>query len=59
MEQGSAEWLDLRSRHAITWSRAADALGIGYNSRTAYMKQKLGLTPAEEPNWRMKVSCLL
>jgi hypothetical protein len=54
MEQGSSEWLDTRSRHAITWSRGADALGIGYNSRSAYMREKLGITPPPEANWRMK-----
>ena len=53
MLQGSEEWLNMRSKHAITWSRAADALGIGYNSRSAYMKQKLGITPKTEANWRM------
>lgn len=54
MAQGSEEWLDTRARHAITWSRGADALGIGHNSRSAYMREKLGITPPPECNWRMK-----
>lgn len=53
MKQGDAEWLDTRSKCAITWSEAANALGIGYDSRQAYMKRKLGITPPKEPNWRM------
>ncbi len=53
MQQGSAEWLDLRSKCAITASEAASALGIGYDSRIAYMKRKLGTTPPKEPNWKM------
>lgn len=53
MKQGSEEWLELRSQHAITWSNAANALGIGYTSRIKYMKQKLGIDPPTESNWRM------
>ncbi len=53
MQQGSPEWLDLRSKHAITWSEAANALGIGYDSRQLYMKRKLGMVPEKECNWKM------
>lgn len=53
MEQGDAAWHEMRDSCAITYSRAADALGVGYNSRRAYMKEKLGLTPKPEANWRM------
>lgn len=54
MIQGSEEWLDLRSKHAITWSEAANAIGVGYDSAKQYMKRKLGLIPAKESNWRMQ-----
>lgn len=53
MQQGSDAWLDLRSKHAITWSEAANAVGIGYDSPKQYMKRKLGMTPSKESNWRM------
>lgn len=53
MQQGDALWHDTRDKCAITYSRAADALGVGYNSRKQYMKEKLGLTPKPEANWRM------
>lgn len=53
MQQGSTEWHDARDKCAITWSCAANALGIGYTSRIKYMKQKLGLEPKDECNWRM------
>ena len=53
MQQGDPAWHDLRSRHAITWSNAADALGIGYNSRQKFMRIKLGMQEADPPNWKM------
>ena len=43
----------MRSRHAVTWSQAGNALGVGYDSRIAYMKEKLGLVEKKEANWRM------
>lgn len=51
--QGSDAWLDLRSKHAITWSEAASAIGCGYDSPKQYMKRKLGMIPSKESNWRM------
>lgn len=51
MLQGSQEWLDLRKECAITWSQAANALGIGYDSKQKYMRRQLGLEPAFEGNW--------
>lgn len=53
MQQGDAAWLEERARHAITWSQAAAALGIGYISRRAYMREKLGLSSPPVANWRM------
>jgi hypothetical protein len=54
MQQGDQQWQDLRAQHAITWSEAANAAGVGYDSRKAYMKRKLGLSPPVEQNWRMR-----
>lgn len=53
MEQGSAAWHDKRDACAITWSEAANALGVGYDSRQQYMKRKLGIVEKKEANWRM------
>lgn len=53
MKQGDEEWLKARDRCAITWSQAAEAIGLGYGSRAMYMKRKLGLVPKKEQNWRM------
>lgn len=54
MKQGDAAWLDLRSKHAITWSDSGNALGIGYTSRQKMMRIKLGIDPPVECNWRME-----
>lgn len=54
MRQGSAEWLAARAECAVTHSRLADAVGVGYNSRIAYMREKLGLVPPVEATWRMR-----
>jgi hypothetical protein len=51
MLQGSQEWLDLRKQCAVTWSQAANALGIGYDSKQKYMRRQLGLEPPFEGNW--------
>lgn len=51
--QGSAGWHDKRDKCAVTWSEAANALGVGYDSGILYMKRKLGLIEKKEPNWRM------
>lgn len=53
MEQGSQAWHDARDSCAITWSEAANAVGLGYDSPMAYMKRKLGQTPKKEANWKM------
>ena len=53
IQQGSEAWLQVRRKHAITWSRAGDAIGVGYNSRAKYMREKLGIDPEPEANWRM------
>ena len=53
MLQGSPEWLETRAKCAITWSEAANALGIGYDTRQLYMKRKLKLVPKKESNWNM------
>ncbi len=54
MQQGDQAWLDLRARHAVTWSQAGNAIGVGYDSRIKYMKRKLGIEPEPESNWRMQ-----
>lgn len=54
MQQGDAAWHDLRDSCAVTWSEAGNALGIGHDSRQAYMKRKLGMKPKKEANWRME-----
>lgn len=54
MRQGDAEWLAARAACAVTCSEIGTALGIGYRSRSQYMKEKLGLVPAPEVNWRMQ-----
>lgn len=53
MQQGDQAWLDLRDQHAVTWSQAGNAIGVGYDSRRRYMKRKLGMIPKTEANWRM------
>lgn len=52
--QGTTEWLDLRNQCAITWSEAANVLGLGYTSRYRYMEQKLGYEPPNELNEFMR-----
>ncbi len=43
LEQGSEDWLEVRKKMAATASKFATALGFGFQSRSAYMKEKLGL----------------
>jgi len=54
MQQGSAEWLDHRAKHAATASQYGAAIGVGYISRRKYMRQKLGIDESDPPNWRMQ-----
>ena len=58
MLQGSADWLRKRDQCAITWSQAANALGVGYESRQLYMKRKLKMVPKQESNWRLQEGIL-
>jgi hypothetical protein len=51
--QGDRNWHAIRDECAVTYSRAADAIGVGYKSRIMYMQEKLGLRKKEEDNWRM------
>lgn len=53
MQQGDAEWLKVRDKCAVTGSRVGDAVGVGYNSRQKYWRQKKKLEPKTEMNWRM------
>ena len=41
MKQGSPEWLAERAKHAATCSSYATALGIGYVTRQAYMRERV------------------
>lgn len=50
MKQGDELWLRSRESCAITWSEAASALGVGYESPAQYMRRKLRLIPDKEPN---------
>ncbi len=50
LEQGDAKWLHVRQQCAVTASRYADALGVGYKSRKRLMEEKLGLKPPDESN---------
>ena len=54
VEQGSEEWLFIRQKCAATCSEYGNALGVGYCSRAAYMRRKLGLDPPTEKNWIMR-----
>lgn len=53
MKQGSETWLEWRISKSATCSEYANALGVGYESRRAYMERKLGIKPTPEPNWMM------
>jgi hypothetical protein len=50
LEQGSDEWLELRSELGVTFSNLGTAYGIGYKSRQKYWRIKTGLERAEEMN---------
>ena len=54
LKQGSEEWLQLRQRCGVTGSRLACVLGLGYLSRNAYMRLKLGVDPPPEVNDLMR-----
>ena len=54
LEQGSDEWLELRKKQAATCSNFANAYGIGYKSRNAYMRLKLGIDKPDEMNEVMR-----
>lgn len=54
LQQGDEKWLQVRAQCAVTASRYADALGVGYKSRKRLMQEKLGLKPADETNELMQ-----
>lgn len=54
LAQGSDAWLELRKRQAATCSQFGNAFGVGYKSRSKYMRVKLGLDDADEMNEVMK-----
>lgn len=54
LQQGDEQWLRVREQCAVTASRYADALGVGYKSRRRLMQEKLGLKPSDETNELMQ-----
>lgn len=54
MKQGDDDWHRTRNNCAVTASRVGDAVGVGYSSRQKYWREKKGLEPKTEMNWRMQ-----
>ena len=54
MKQGDAAWHEQRNLSAVTGSRVGDAVGVGYNSRQKYWREKKGLDQQPPMNWRMR-----
>lgn len=53
MKQGDAKWHETRDKCAVTASRVADAVGVGYNSRQKYWREKTNREAKVAANWRM------
>jgi putative phage-type endonuclease len=54
LQQGSSDWLETRRKFKITASEAADALGVGPNSRKWLWRIKKNLTTNKTNDWAEK-----